>query len=608
MFSHVKVRKLEDYFLPLSKRPERAVYFTRLNGFNSQIRDFLIQYYGEARRNGVVLAGTLPEPMQGNVDYYFDKVGSDFQLSLGFLEQSLKNWDPTAGMRNKRELSVQIYDSLYERAAAGASRGEQQQIFIRYMCWMYTRFRQVIPRLGDEQLPKLLYLGTVREEELRFFSILSAAGSDIVLVQPQGDSAYLALDPTSARSDAWIPQGQGSFPEGFGVKWLQEKEQSAIREAPVPGGSGRGGAVSRGSEKQGRGTSGGPGSEIHKGQSPQPAPAFRTPHTTTASSLPPSQHIVWENMETEPQDVDELFAATTAFAAERELDTMLYEDSGLFRAHQFRKASVVFLKMTYEELFLFWDKSPKLRPSFEAKEQEVKIPVLLARVCGVPQRDVPSYWQTVGKLWTADTILVRRLPFAGSGGENPFRRHAPMLLRDGKLLRGRIRQLSEYEARFGMLRQEMQEHILDKVQYMIDKRLMKGTGKSGTEYVIVSTALFMDQAVIRQIQSFDFTSMNPKLLVVHTEETSFTLEDAITFLLLALIGFDVALWIPTGFQGPEKYYTVNPFRDFQAGEYVYDLTVPGDEALRPRQAPKEKGTLEKLWGRFSHRKEDPHVI
>ena len=558
-----------------------------MNGYSAGIGQFLIKYYQSAQKCGSVGSGSLPEPVQGNLDYYHDVVGPDFQVSLGFLEQSLKRWIPALGMKGRRDLAIGLYDVLNEKLLSGLAKEKVKLLFVKYMTWMNGKFRQMIPMLGSSFLPKMLYIGCKDEDERRFFSIVNAAGCDILLLQPEGDAAYLALDPTSSHSQLWKEDAEQPFPPGFSLGWLGKKALEAeSSKEPVQGTS-----------------------------SPRPRQAAADSQRYSGRPASGTQHYPymadWDRIQpepavekTKPAELDGLFANTSAYEAERELDTMLYENSGLYRVHQYGQANSVFLKMTYEELFLLWDKDLKLRPSFSAADGKVQIPVLFAKVSGVAGGDLASYWRTIGSLWTKETILIRKIPFSPSSFDNPFSRHALDLIQDGRLLRNRIRQLREYQQRFGMLREETQSHILDKIQFILDKRLIQGIGTNGREYAVIAASLGLDQEILRKIQSFDFTKSNPKLLVVHVSEQAFSLEDAVTFLLLALIGFDVALFVPTGYQTVERYYTMIPFRDFQAGEYYYDLPVPEDIVLRQKPLPKEKdkGAFEKLLGKFSHGK------
>ena len=94
------------------------------------------------------------------------------------------------------------------------------------------------------------------------------------------------------------------------------------------------------------------------------------------------------------------------------------------------------------------------------------------------------------------------------------------------------------------------------------------------EYTILSTVLNMKPDLLRKIQKFDFTKKNPKIVHINTTETMTSLEDAILMAFLNLIGFDIVLFVPTGYQSIEKYFQNTLLEDYQIGEYIYDLNVP----------------------------------
>lgn len=53
-----------------------------------------------------------------------------------------------------------------------------------------------------------------------------------------------------------------------------------------------------------------------------------------------------------------------------------------------------------------------------------------------------------------------------------------------------------------------------------------------------------------------------------------SLEDTILTAFLNLAGFDVAFFVPTGYQSIEKYFNRKLFDEYQIGEYKYDLQIP----------------------------------
>ena len=94
------------------------------------------------------------------------------------------------------------------------------------------------------------------------------------------------------------------------------------------------------------------------------------------------------------------------------------------------------------------------------------------------------------------------------------------------------------------------------------------------EYTIISTALNLKKDMTRMIQKFDFTKKNPKIIYIHTTEDLISLEDSILAAYLNLVGFDVLFFVPTGYQGAEKYYNKKIMEEHQIGEYIYDLQIP----------------------------------
>lgn len=124
----------------------------------------------------------------------------------------------------------------------------------------------------------------------------------------------------------------------------------------------------------------------------------------------------------------------------------------------------------------------------------------------------------------------------------------------------------------------MQDYILDKLEFLIAQKYIKGTFENGTEYTIVSVALNLPKEVTRLLQAFDFTKKNPKLLYINTSDELISLEDTIYLTFLHLLGFDVALFVPTGYN-MEKYFNLKLMEEHQLGDYIYDIQIPDWESI-----------------------------
>ena len=273
-----------------------------------------------------------------------------------------------------------------------------------------------------------------------------------------------------------------------------------------------------------------------------------------------------------PEESSRVQMGTAAYYAERELDTLMYQDTGLYRNRQYSKANVVSLQTMYEEIKLLWDQELKYRPGFSTTDHVVNIPVIFAKVSGVKDGSQARYWASVRELITPDTILIEHAPYIEPSAPNPMKACSVGFLKNGKLQRTKIKEHREY--RYGILREEMQDFMLDKLQMLLDQKLIKGIGQNGTEYTVTAVVLNLSKDIIRMIQKFDFTKKNPKLVYINAGETAISLEDSVLAAFLNLIGFDIIFFVPTGYQCVEKYFNGKLMEEHQIGEYLYDLQVP----------------------------------
>lgn len=287
-----------------------------------------------------------------------------------------------------------------------------------------------------------------------------------------------------------------------------------------------------------------------------------------------------------PTDASKMNMGTAAFYAERELDDILYKDTGMYREKQHQKANAVLLKTMYEEISIIWRNELKYRPNFSAVGDTVNIPVVFAKISGVKNGDVDGYWTEIKELFNDDTILVSMPPLAEQESFSGLWSDDPGLLKNGRLQRERIKEHQGFK--YGFVRDTMIEHMLDKLQLLLDSRIIKGTFTSGAERTIISAALNLDEYIIRKLQSFDFTKSNPKLLYIHTGKQTVTLEDAAIAAYLSLLGCDVAFFVPTGYQSVEKHFTKDIMEEHQIGDYMFDLRVPDLRKYTPKKPKKSK--------------------
>lgn len=283
--------------------------------------------------------------------------------------------------------------------------------------------------------------------------------------------------------------------------------------------------------------------------------------------------------------------ATTAYNAQRELNEVLYDGTGLFRSRQFVRSHPITLKTTYEEALQLWGQEAKYRPYFQAAGGRVDVPNLFMKVSGVKDGETGAYFNVIRGLLTENTVLITQIPIITASEENPVQYDMRRFFRNGKLLPDQIKAHPGY--RYDYLNEDTQDYMLEKMQELMDLNWIQ-SNQEHLEYTILSVLLNLDRQFLRMIQNFDFTAEIPKLLIILNDETVFTLEDSIFILFLNLIGFDIAVFTPTGYRNLEKYIVRSAYEEYTIGAFQFNLAVP---VLRPPRQKEGWGLVGKLFGK-----------
>ncbi len=300
-----------------------------------------------------------------------------------------------------------------------------------------------------------------------------------------------------------------------------------------------------------------------------------------------------ESLELEvfPDNIDEVSFTTVAYNAEKDLETVIYDDTGLFRLRQHSNAIAVTLRTMYEEIFILWDQEIKLRPSFEILNDKVVIPTITAKINGVKDGDLTKYWNEIQKLDSNDCFVVTDKIFYDKEAEE-FNTLGAINI--NKINRENI--ISNKNYRYSIYREEIQSYILDKLEELIESQLIKGTFEKGTEHTIIKVIMCLDKRILRLIQNLDFTKKNPKLVLINTSEESYRLEESIIIAYLHLIGFDVMMFTPTGYRVIENNYTQPFFVDHNIGNFMFDLNIPNIIASEQIGENVERNSKNKVGG------------
>ena len=750
MLLHQKIKGLEDFFKRQSERKPKGVYFYRINSYDETILEFIRKYYDLAKREGAIIDKNIENPTADNIAYFNEIIGDKYVHGPGFMAEALKKWLPRIKDYQRASIADGIYDTLEVLRRQGKNIDILKNNFIRIMCWLYYNFYNIMERLGNDDVPKIIFWGNVNFSKLSTLKILSNAGADIILVQPGGDSKYMTIDPKSEYSID-LGMGSESFPAGFDLQWLlkQHEEDKSKRllysnkaNAKANTNTWLSGDLFEDLKNTRRGENTSffynmftringcdnrntyvnnlyllyqdlkkanrsikvinnkitnPSvdeiSKIKRGNYANenqlimdlkkninlksntfidvardafvdtmietgklmnmdlnkmmnkgiyilcwfqryipdllgntdihsPAPIliyFGNVETDTESlflnmvaKLPidviifnpekkgdklTGERLYEVNFEETlkvneyPTDGNNLSMGTMAYNAERDLDTMMYSDTGMYRDMQFSKANIIKLSTTYEEINIYWKQEARFRPNFSTVDDIVNIPVMFAKISGVANSDTDTYFKNIKDLLTDTTLIYKN--------ENIYDRNCtvaagvPSFFKNGRLDREGIKHSQIYK--YDYLRAETQDYILDKLSELLRRKTIAGTGQNGTEYKIITIVLDLPKEILRFIQSFDFTKCPPKLIIVNTTETVISLEDSIIVAFLNLIGFDIVFFIPTGYDNVNKYFNNQIMEEHIIGNYLYDIAIPDFNRLRSVKE-KKKSFFSRLFG------------
>ena len=750
MLLHQKIKGLEDFFKRQNERKPKGVYFYRINSYDETILEFIRKYYDLAKREGAIIDKNIENPTADNIAYFNEIIGDKYVHGPGFMAEALKKWLPRIKDYQRASIADGIYDTLEVLRRQGKNIDILKNNFIRIMCWLYYNFYNIMERLGNDDVPKIIFWGNVNFSELSTLKILSNAGADIILVQPGGDSKYMTIDPKSEYSID-LGMGSESFPAGFDLQWLlkQHEEDKSKRLlysnkanakantntwlsgdlfedlkntrrgentsffynmfARINGCDNRNtyvnnlyllyqdlkkanrsikvinnkitnpsvdeiSKIKRGNyanENQlimdlkkninlksntfidvardafvdtmietGKLMNMDLNKMMNKGiyilcwfqryipdllgntdiHSPAPILIYFGNVETDTESLflnmaakLPIDVIIFNpekkgdkltgerlyevhfeetlKVNEYPTDGNNLSMGTMAYNAERDLDTMMYSDTGMYRDMQFSKANIIKLSTTYEEINIYWKQEARFRPNFSTVDDIVNIPVIFAKISGVANSDTDTYFKNIKDLLTDTTLIYKN--------ENIYDRNCtvaagvPSFFKNGRLDREGIKHSQIYK--YDYLRAETQDYILDKLSELLRRKTIAGTGQNGTEYKIITIVLDLPKEILRFIQSFDFTKCPPKLIIVNTTETVISLEDSIIVAFLNLIGFDIVFFIPTGYDNVNKYFNNQIMEEHIIGNYLYDIAIPDFNRLRSVKE-KKKSFFSRLFG------------
>lgn len=269
---------------------------------------------------------------------------------------------------------------------------------------------------------------------------------------------------------------------------------------------------------------------------------------------------------------------TIAFKASNEIEQIIYdEESGLYKPWQFENYNVepVTLKTTYDELKILWNEEARMRTGFKIENGTIYIPNIFAKISGITE-DINIYWKDLSYFKsTGANLFISNLPFTEINySKHDLYRLSYLINNDGYLNEDSLIKSEFYK--FSYLKTSLQKTIIKKINDIFELPLFKKEVNKEFKLKILMTILNIDKNLIELLQSFDYPFKIPKLIIYSKNENSFSDEDSIIITFLNLIGFDILIITPTGYnnienQIPRKYYDIHKLEKINLNLELVDL-------------------------------------
>lgn len=267
---------------------------------------------------------------------------------------------------------------------------------------------------------------------------------------------------------------------------------------------------------------------------------------------------------------------TVAYQASKEIESVLFNpEDGLFKPWQLDpfKIKAIGLKSTLEEAQTLWPIEARLREHFEVKEDTVYVPNLFFKLSGM-YADHNTYWKLMASF--ADEKLVKivdHLPFTSENYSKTDEYLVNYIFNAKGLLDIKeVRKKQIYK--YSHLKNATQTLILETINHVLTSKAYKEPLTTHSKKSIILALLNLSNDLLNMIASYDKPFHIPKLMVFDPDENMFSESDIAILLFLHLIGFDIAIFTPTGYNNIENVIKANYFDIYKLEEVDFNLQLP----------------------------------
>lgn len=301
-----------------------------------------------------------------------------------------------------------------------------------------------------------------------------------------------------------------------------------------------------------------------------------------------------------PQYPKSAIASTLAYNASQEIRKKLFTGDilGLYQTMQFKTCNIIELRTTLDEMLMYWRQENQVRPHFSADKNNVTVPVMCSSIVGVNEEysriiaktkgdAISAYGVDEMQHLVANNMVIRHL---ASVDGVPFEEQKP-LIKDGKLLIKEVQSTRNYS--YKHLSEAASYHILSKINEIIEGDYIDYSGVSQEEFfdTVLNVGLNLSTKIQQKIQAYDYTKEAPKFILYANDEKLLSIRDCILITLLHLCGWDILIFIPTGYNIFGSCFKNKFIQQYTIGELKFDINFKN----LGKSVPEKKGFFSRLF-------------
>lgn len=233
--------------------------------------------------------------------------------------------------------------------------------------------------------------------------------------------------------------------------------------------------------------------------------------------------------------------ATGAASVEKTLDQVLYGDENFSRPNQYSDVESIILNVTKEDVTGLWGEEIKMRTGYGIENGKVIVPTLYAQITGLGNFSKRSYIDFVSDLtqnsmcFVTEALEISPIKLKGDSSLKTM---------SDKHFNKKFAEKVLSMTPLSILSQEKQNLLVEKANEMIKKYKFN----SIWDVLTFAGILFaIPEALAQLIHVWDLTKVNPKIVMVLTGTRKLESKEEVMLQYLHAIGFDVLLFVPTGY-------------------------------------------------------------